>query len=219
MTQENSTPQPPQPCDPKCSCNEKKGMSARTKMILFSIIILCAGAVLANSIIRKSRQPQEPAKASFASALASNSSMSIKKDSLSGQKTEKTGESFIPLPSLLSLDTLAYAFDGVFILLLKNESEKTQSMIKEIKDAINAIAVHGVRIGAFQLAGGTQDFTSLNAQLPSPGVVVVMKGKGMRGVSGNDITQTKLLQACVAAMLPSGCGPGACKTGSAGCAR
>jgi flagellar basal body-associated protein FliL len=212
MIPENGLPEQPQSCGPECSCNKKKGLSANTKMILFIIIIVCAGAVLANSIIRRAHQTKEPAKSDYASALADNQSPIIKKDSLSEITAKEPGESFIPLPSLSALDQLAAAYDGVFILLIKNETEKTQSMTKEIKDAINAIAGQGLRMGAFQLAGETPEFAMLNAQLPSPGVVVIIKGKGMRGVSGNDITQNKLLQACFAAMLPSGCGPGACKT-------
>jgi hypothetical protein len=217
VTQENSSPQPAQSCGPECSCNEKKGLSTRTKTILFCLIIICAGAVLASALIRKSRQPQIPAKADYASALASNSGPLIKKDSLTKVNTEQSSGAYIPLPSLASLDTVATGYDGVFILLIKNEAEKTPAMTKEIKDAINAIAVQGVRMGAFQLAAGTQEFDMFNAQLRSPGLVVIMKGRGMRGVSGGDITQTKLLQACVAAMMPSGCGPGACKSGSAAC--
>ena len=155
--------------------------------------------------------------ADYASALASNAPQPIKKDTLSGNNGEKSISFFIPLPSLSSLDTIARGYDGVFILLSRNEAEKTSAMTKEINDAINAIGVQGVRMGAFQLAPATPDFKLLNAQLPSPGVVVIMKGKGMRGVAGNDITQTKLLQACIAAMVPSGCGPGACRTGSAAC--
>jgi hypothetical protein len=186
-------------------------------MIFFSIIIFCAGAVLANSLIRKSRQPQMAAKADYASALASNCNSIVKKDSLTKVNTEQSSGAYIPLPSLASLDTVATGYDGVFILLIKSEAEKIPAMTKEIKDAINAIAVHGIRMGAFRLAAGTQEFDIFNAQLPSPGVVVIMKGRGMRGVSGGDITQTKLLQACVAAMLPSGCGPGACQSGSASC--
>jgi hypothetical protein len=212
MIAENSLPKQPQSCGPECSCNEKKGLSAKTKMLLFSIIIICAGAVLANSIIRKSHLAKKPAKAAYASALASNQSLLIKKDSLSEIKTEEPADFFIPLPSLSSLNQLAAVYDGVFILLIKNETEKSQPMTKEIKDAINTLAARDIRMGSFQLAGGTQDFAMLNSQLLSPGVVVIMKGSGMRGVSGNDITQAKLLQASVAAMLPSGCGPGACKT-------
>jgi hypothetical protein len=192
-------------------------LSTRTKIILFSLIILCAGAVLVNSLIRKSRQPHIAEKTDYASALASNSAQTVKKDTLAKANTQQTSGAFIPLPSLSTLDTIATGYDGVFILLIKNEAEKTPAMEKEIKDAINAITVQGVRMGAFQLAAGTKEFEMLNSQLPSPGVVIVMKGRGMRGVSGGDITQTKLLQACVAAMMPSGCGPGACKSGSAAC--
>ncbi len=187
------------------------------KAILFCVIVVCAGAVLAKSIIRKSHKAQEPAKANYAATLSSNSSPIIKKDSLSSITTEKPAESFIPLPSLSALDQLAAGYDGVFVLLIKKEAEKTEAMIKEVKDAINAIAVQGVRMGAFQLNSGAQEFSMLTAQLPPPGVLVIMKGRGIRGVTGNDINQPKLLQACIAAMLPSGCGPGSCRSGSSAC--
>ena len=46
-----------------------------------------------------------------------------------------------------------------------------------------------------------------SAQLKPPGVVVILKGRGMRGVQGADITETKLLQAYMAAMQPTSCCP------------
>ena len=136
---ENKTQQQnPQQCGPNCDCKTEKGMSQRTKIILLSVIIICAGAVLAAAIVRKSRQPAPSPSAGYAA---------------------------------------------------------------------NAIATQGMRMGVFQLASGTPDFELINSQLPSPGVLVVVKGRGMRGVAGKNITKTNLLQACVAAMQPSSCCP------------
>lgn len=96
---------------------------------------------------------------------------------------------------------------GVFILVVKSDTEKTPAIAQEISYAANAIATQGMRMGVFQLASGTQDYEFINSQLPSPGVVVVIKGRGMRAVAGKNITKTNLLQACIAAMQPSSCCP------------
>jgi hypothetical protein len=62
-------------------------------------------------------------------------------------------------------------------------------------------------MGAFQLNREAPDYTTITGQMTPPGVLVVVKGKGMRGVQGSDITETKLLQAYMAAMQPTSCCP------------
>jgi hypothetical protein len=62
-------------------------------------------------------------------------------------------------------------------------------------------------MGTFQLSSDAQDFAMLSAQLQPPGVVVMIKGRGMKGVQGADINQTKLLQAFMGAMQPTSCCP------------
>ena len=42
-------------CGPECSCNAKRGMSLQVKIILFIGIVAVAGAVLASSLMKKSR--------------------------------------------------------------------------------------------------------------------------------------------------------------------
>jgi hypothetical protein len=206
-------------CGPDCTCIDNKGMSMKAKTILFFIIIVFAGAVLTNSIIRKARRSQAPANGTYASAICANAGQSIKKESLPSADSQKTGISITKLPSLSFLDDLAKVYDGAFILLLKDEPEKNRLMTNEVNGAMNAIGLQGVRMCAFQLEGGTQDFNMINSQLPAPSVLVIMKGKGMRGVAGGDIAQPKLLQACLAAMLPPGCGPGSCRAGSSSCTK
>jgi len=48
-------------------------------------------------------------------------------------------------------------------------------------------------MGTFQLSSDAQDFAMLSAQLQPPGVVVMIKGRGMKGVQGADINQTKII--------------------------
>jgi hypothetical protein len=77
--------------------------------------------------------------------------------------------------------------------------------LNEIAASKNAITERGTRMGAFQLSSTAQDFAMLSAQLQPPGVVIIVKGRGMKGVSGADINQTKLLQAFMGAMQPTSC--------------
>ena len=205
---ENKTQQQnPQQCGPNCDCKTEKGMSQRTKIILLSVIIICAGAVLAAAIVRKSRQPAPSPSAGYAAALSLKTDAPVKTDSASQSKKIPPTVTFAGLPSFSALDTVAAGFGGVFILVVKSDTEKTPAIAQEIGYAANAIATQGMRMGVFQLASGTPDFEFINSQLPSPGVVVVIKGRGMRAVAGKNITKTNLLQACIAAMQPSSCCP------------
>jgi hypothetical protein len=205
---ENKTEQPEsQQCGPDCACKAEKGLSRHTKVVLLAVIIICAGAVLASSIVRKSRQAKMPAASNYASALSLKSVAPVKTDLTSGAGDTGKAISFAMLPSFASLDTLAANFDGVFILMVKSEAEKTKAIIQEIDNAAATITAKGMRMGAFQLAAGSPEFESLGTQVPSPGVIVVVKGHGMRAVAGNNITRTNLLQACIAAMQPTACCP------------
>jgi hypothetical protein len=208
---ENKTEQSDaQQCDPGCTCKAETRKSKKAKFILAGIIIICAGAVLANSIIRKSRQPSPPPVAGYASALSYKTDLAAKPDSAGRTENSAHAMSFAMLTSLSSLDAAASQYDGVFILMAKSDAEKSPDIFHEIESAATTIKSNGMRMGAFQLAAGTPDFEALSPQLPSPGVLVIVKGRGMRGVSGKDITRTNLLQACIAAMQPSSC----CAAGS-----
>jgi hypothetical protein len=198
---------PPQ-CGPDCSCTTKKGLPLQTKIVLLVAILAIAGAVLANSLVNKSKTTATTNTSTGYEMPASQPSVSssiVQKDSSVSSKTDTQNVSFKPLASLSALNTEAMDVDGVFILLVKSESEKTPGILKEIAAAKNAIFVRGIRMRTFQLSNDAQDFAMLSAQLQPPGVVVIIKGKGMKGVRGGDINQTKLLQAFMGAMQPTSC--------------
>jgi hypothetical protein len=196
-----------QACGPDCSCSTKKGLSPRTKIILLFVIIAVAGTVLANSLVNKSRKEATPnSPPGYAVTLPQAASSTFGQKDLSGPNTtEPPTVLFKPLASLSALNTEAMDVDGVFILLVKSEADKTPSMLKEIAAAKNVLVTHGTRMGTFQLSSNSQDFSMLSAQLQPPGVVVIVKGRGMKGVQGGDINQNKLLQAFMGAMQPTSC--------------
>lgn len=197
-------------CGPECSCNTKSGMSLQIKIILFIVIVGVAGAVLSSSLIKKTRT-KTTAKSSTeyavtAAQLPASSTMT-RKDSSVFSAADTQAVSFKPLASFSDLNTIAQDVEGVFILLIKNDTEKTSGILKEITAAKKAIASRGMHMGTFQLNKEAPDYAMITSQMPAPSVLVVVKGRGMRGVQGRDITETKLLQAYMAAMQPSGCCP------------
>jgi hypothetical protein len=208
--QNNNDSPAPQQCGPDCNCKAEKGVSMRTKIILLAIIVIGAGVVLANSIIRKSQQEPATPSSSYAAALSLKPDEPVESDSGSKNSNKQPAASYTMLSSLSSLDTVAAGFDGVYIVLVLNDADKTPALAQEIGSATQGMASRGIRMGSFQLAAGTPDFEMAKTQLPPPGVIVAIKGRGMRGVAGPDISQTKLLQAGLAAMQPSSC----CSAGS-----
>ena len=70
----------------------------------------------------------------------------------------------------------------------------------------------GLKCGLFTLKAGSRDYDQIAAQMSVPGVLAMVKGRGMSAVSG-DITEAKLVQGFVAASSAGGCGPSA----GAGC--
>lgn len=209
MEPDTQSPAPKQ-CGPDCDCKADKGLSARTKLVLLTIIVVGAGAVLANSIVRKSNQAPATPASSYAAALSLKSNEPAKTDPVSKSGNNHQSVSYAMLSSLSSLDTVATGFDGVYIVLVSSDADKTPALAQEIGSATQGMASQGIRMGSFQLAPGTPDFEMAKTQLQPPGVIVAIKGRGMRGVPGPDISQTKLLQAGLAAMQPSSC----CPTGS-----
>jgi hypothetical protein len=196
---------PASSCGPDCSCNTKRGMALPVKIVLLIAIVAVAGAVLSNSLNRKAAQ-KAPAESGAAYAVKASSSQ-VKTDSSHSSAADSLPVVFQPLASISALNEAAQDVDGVFILLVGSDTEKTPGIAREVTAAKKAIFARGTRMGTFQLAGGSPDFAPLAGQLKLPGVVVIMKGRGMRGVSGADINETKLLQACLAAMQPTSCCP------------
>jgi hypothetical protein len=81
-----------------------------------------------------------------------------------------------------------------------------------MKGAARTIEAQGKKIGLFTLKPGSPDYDQIAKQMSVPGVLTIVKGRGMSAVSG-DITEAKLVQGFVAASSAGGCGPSA----GAGC--
>jgi hypothetical protein len=110
------------------------------------------------------------------------------------------------------LNEVAIKTDAVFIFLPGKDGVSGNSPSTAMKGAARTIEAQGKKIGLFTLKAGSSDYNQIATQMSLPGVLAVVKGRGMSGISG-DITETKLVQGYLAASSAGTCGSSA----GAGC--
>ena len=202
-------------CCPSGSDDSGKGW----KMVVFILIVVAAGVVLARSLIDKSNSAIDQTQPLFATIppesnphTPSPPDNTIKKDVSDKAETTLWGQE---LDSLASLNKIAGDTDAVFVFLATDSQQGDQTITSQIKAAAKTLQSNGIRISAFTLKKDSLDYTQLAKQSSIPCVLAMVKGRGMSGVSG-EITDTKLVQAFVTASRSvSGCGPSGC--GPSGC--
>lgn len=222
-------------CCPSGSDGGGKGW----KMVVFLVIVIAAGVVLARSLINKSDSTSDQMQEGFA-AIQPESGLDTplpptvtpqvetpvqpKSDTepaalVSSEKKADVSDKAVAtlwgpeLDSLASLNKVAAETDVVFILLAAEDKLKMESVTTEVEAAAKKIQAGGSRICAFTLKKDAPNYAQLAKQFSIPCVLAMVKGRGLRAVSG-DITEKKLIQAFVMASRPqSGCGPGACGPG------
>ena len=205
-----------QPCCDGGSCCTSGSQDAgkNWKIIVFILIVLAAGAVLASSFIRKTNSAANQGQQSFA-IIQPESGGDIEAPSMVAGTTEadvsnQPASSLWgkPLDSLASLSDAASDTDAVFIFLAAEDQQDIQTITNEIEAAVKTIQAGGTRISAFRLKQGAPNYANLTKQLSIPCVLAMVKGGGLSGVPAGQITETKLVQAFVAASRPSsGCCP------------
>ena len=222
-----------QPCcdGGSCCASGPDGGGKSWKIAVFILIVFVAGAVLARSLLRKSDSATEQGQNTFAAIQPEiagdtpslqNAEAAMQKPTASEANTEtpaladettKEDKASPPLwgaelDSLASLDNAAANFDAVFILLAADDQESNQAASKQIEAAAKMIQNSGTRISAFRLMKSAPNFANFAEQLSVPCVLVMVKGCGVSGVSADQITETKLVEAFVTASRPSsGCCP------------
>jgi len=205
-----------QPCcdGGNCCTSGSQDAGKSWKIIVFILIVLAAGAVLARSFIRKTNSAANQGQQSFA-IIQPESGSDIEAPSIVDGATEAEVSNQPasnlwgkPLDSLASLDKAASDTDAVFIFLAAEDQQDIQTITNEIEAAAKTIQAGGTRISAFRLKQGAPNYANLTKQFSIPCVLAMVKGGGLSGVPAGQITETKLVQAFVAASRPSsGCCP------------
>ena len=230
-----------QACCPSASggrdcCQSGSDDSGKTwKMVVFILILLAAGVVLARSFLKQPESSTDQPKSPFATiqpqvksdtpspveSVAKKQTLAeskgdlerpvVLKDTTKKDVSDKAASTLWgpDLDSLTSLNKVAADSDAVFILLAAEDQQSSQPMIKQIEAAAKKIRSNGSRIYAFRLKKNAPKYAQLAKQFSVPSVLAMVKGRGTSGVSG-EITEAKLIQAFVTASRPGGgCCPGA----------
>ncbi len=210
-------------CDGDSCCpSGPDGSGKGWKMVVFLLIIVAAGLVLARSLLNKSNSDGDQSQQVFASILPDNEP-DTSAPLMDNRKNQDVSVKAAPtlwkadLNSLASLNTLAAESDAVFVLLAARDKLNDQAITKEIESAAQKIMANGKKVSAFRLKESAADYAQLSRQVSIPSVIAMVKGRGMRAVSG-EITELKLVQAFVAASKSSSCGPSGSGCGPTGCA-
>jgi hypothetical protein len=209
-------------------------------MVVFIVIVVAAGGVLAHSLVNKSKSDADQQQTFAAIQTDTGSGAPTLPKAI--EKVEEPVKSEIKietppivdntknqdapvkaaptlwkadLDSLASLNKVAADSDAVFVLITAKGPLNDKTITKEIEAAAQKIMANGTKVSAFRLKGSAPEYANLVKQVSVPSVLAMVKGLGMSAVSG-DITETKLVQAFVAASRPSGgcCPPG---TGASEC--
>jgi len=197
-------------CAPGCACHAA-GPLGRKRLILGTIVLLVAFALVARAVIKTNGAPSQPDAAVFASPTVAQTSPAESVSATAPVEAAKTPDPFVgkEIGALAELNTLAAATEAVFVYVPGKNGASSNPPAAAMQSAAKRIGAQGVKIGFFTLKAGTRDYEMLTAQMSVPGVLVAFKGRGMRAASG-DITETKLIQAFVAASSAGGCGPAGC---------
>ena len=106
------------------------------------------------------------------------------------------------------MNTAAAKTDAVFVFLPGKEGGGAKAPSAPMRSAARAIEGKGMKCGLFTLKPGSADYDQIAKQMAVPGVLALVRGRGMSAVSG-EVTEAKLLQGYVAAGSAGGCGAGA----------
>ena len=199
-------------CAPGCDCHAA-GPLGRKRLILGTIVLLAAGALVARAVIKTNGAPNQPDAAAFASPVVAQTPPAESVSATPPVEAAKTSELVVEkeIGALSELNTVAAASDAVFVYIPGKDGASSNPPATAMKSAASRIESQGHKIALFTLEAGTRDHEQLAAQMSVPGVLAMVKGRGMSAVSG-EITETKLIQGFVAAGScgPAGCGPAGC---------
>ncbi len=202
-------------CGPGCACHGTD-TAGRTRWMVGMIILLVAVVLVARAVVKNHGASTEPATSDFPmlvpTATADTQAPAI--PVAAGAATETSVGKTIA--SLSDLNTIAAVNDAVFVYVPAKDGASGAPPTASMQSAASRINSQGYKLALFTLQKGSRDHAQLAAQMSVPGVLAMVKGRGMSAVAG-EITETKLIQGFVAASNcgPGGCGPGGCcPTGS-----
>ena len=195
-------------CSPGCGCGTA-AKPGKARWVVGVIVLAAAGVLVVKGMIKSDKGASQGPAEGFVNPVAAQAASSADTTAEGAGADETTVGATIG--TFAELNTAAAKTDAVFVFLPGKEgSGKAPSA--PMKSAARAIEAKGMKCGLFTLKPGSADYDQIAKQMTVPGVVTLVKGRGMAAVSG-EVTEAKLLQGYVGACSSAGCGPAA----SAGC--
>lgn len=202
-------------CGPGCGC-ETAAKPGKARWVVGVIVLAAAGVLVVKGMIRSDKGAAQAATPGFANPVAVQPAAGTDTKAEGAAADEKTVGATIG--AFAELNTTAAKTDAVFVFLPAKDGSGTAPSAP-MKSAAKAIEAKGMKCALFTLKPGSADYEQIAKQMAVPGVVTLVKGKGMTAVSG-EVTEAKLLQGYVGACSSGGCGPGAgssCAPGTPSC--
>lgn len=202
-------------CGPGCGCHANVG-SVKIRWVIGAIVLVAAGVMVVRAMTKGDGLSGGATDTAFAAPVAAPPPAVESVAAKEAGATQNLEEAIVgtSIVAFSDLNAAAAATDGVFIFLPGKGGASENPPATPMKGAARIIETQGYKIGLFTLKAGGRDYDAISAQMPVPGVLAAVKGRGMFPVSG-DITETKLVQGFVAASQAGGCGPSGC--GPSGC--
>jgi len=200
-------------CGPGCDCRKPSG-NKKAKVAICLIVLLAVCGIFVYKAASAKQKAPAITETAFAAPIANQAN--VQEPAVNLVEEKKTVGEFIV--SLASLNKVAINHDAVFVFIpIKGNETVNKQITDAIASAEQKLKSSGVLIGLYTLQPSSPEYANIAAQLPPPGMLVMSKGRGMAGVSG-EITETKLLQAYVASSRAGGCGPSSsCGPSTPGC--
>jgi hypothetical protein len=196
-------------CGPGCGCGTgAKPNNAR--WVVGVIVLAAAGVLVVKGMVKSDKGATQAPADGFANPTATQVAAGADTKAEVAAADETTVGT--TLGAFAELSTAAAKIDAVFVFLPGKEGASTKAPSAPMKSAARAIEAKGMKCGLFTLKPGCADYDQIAKQMSVPGVLALVKGRGMSAVSG-EVTEAKLLQGYVAAGSAGGCGPSA----GAGC--
>ena len=186
-------------CGPGCGCNTPVSGS-RIRWIIGVIVLFAAAALVARAMVKDNSASAVPG---FAALTTTNETTSP-----AAHDTNDASMVVKEIGAISDLNAVAADIDMVFIFLPGKTDTSGEAPTSQMIGAARTIQSKGLKTGLFTLKTDSLDYKQITAQETAPGVLAMVKGRGMKAVSG-EITETKLVQAFVAASSAGGCGPSA----------
>ena len=205
-------------CGSGCGCHAP-ATPGKTRWVIGAIVLAAAGVMVVRAMIKTNGSSTQASATAFAAPVAL--------ETMPGQTGPATNSGALAQAAETSVGTTIGAFaelnavaantDAIFIFLPGKEGVSGNRLSTPMQGAARMIeSKTGLKCGLFTLRAGSRDYDQIAAQMSVPGVLALVKGRGMSAVSG-DITESKLLQGFVAASSAGGCGPASSGCGPSGC--